>query len=68
MEMLTGTLDAAKTFYSTDPSGMMSVGYLYRYAEKCDGWVAKVMCVKLEDMQVTAAGSSYEHVPEAPVR
>lgn len=68
MEMLTGTLDAAKTFYSTDPSGMMSVGYLYRYAEKCDGWVAKVKCVKLEDMQVTAAGSSYEHVPEAPVR
>ena len=51
MEMLTGTLDAAKTFYSTDPSGMMSVGYLYRHAEKCDGWVAKVKCIKPEDMQ-----------------
>lgn len=65
-EQLTGTLAAPKTFYSTDPSGALSVGYLYRYAEACDGWVAKVKCVKLEDMQVTAAGSSYEQIPESP--
>lgn len=65
-EQLTGTLSAPKTYYSTDPSGALSVGYLYRYAEACDGWVAKVKCVKLEDMQVTAAGSSYEQVPESP--
>ncbi len=65
-EQLTGTLSAPKTFYSNTPDGAMSVGYLYRYAEDCEGWVAKVKCVKLEDMQVTNAGSSYDHVPSSP--
>lgn len=67
-EQLTGTLASPVTYFSTSPDGALSVGYLYRYAEDCKGWVAKVKCIKLEDMQVTAAGSSYDLVPQSPVR
>lgn len=57
-----------RTYYSRSADGVMSVGYLYRYAERCEGWVAKVKCVRLEDMQVTGAGSSYDLVQQSPVR
>ena len=68
VEQLTGTKDAPFTYYSSSSDGAMSVGYLYRYAKRSEGWVAKVTCVKLENMQVTGAGSSYDLVPVTPVR
>ena len=48
--------------YSASPDGILSVGYLFCNANDCDGWVAKVECVKLEDMTVTSGGVSYENV------
>lgn len=57
-----------KVYYSTDATGALSVGFLYRYAETCEGWTAKVKCVKLEDQTTTGAGSDYTSVPAAPNR
>lgn len=51
-----------KTYTSASADGMLSVGMLWRYAKACDGWVAKVKCVTLEDMTVTGAGSNYDGV------
>lgn len=50
------------TYTSLDASGILSVGMLWRYAKACDGWVAKVKAVKLEDMTITGAGSDYEGI------
>lgn len=55
-----------KTYYSTATDGSLSVGMLWRYAKACEGWVAKVKCVKLENMTVTGAGSAYDNVVAAP--
>ena len=65
IETLDGTY-TNKVFYSTTADGALSVGYLWRYAKACDGWVAKVKCVKLEDMTVTGAGSQYTNVLATP--
>lgn len=66
LEQLSGTLSSPKTYYSTATDGALSVGFLYRDATKSDGWVAKVKCVKLENMTVTGAGSQYTNVVASP--
>ena len=66
LEQLSGTLNSPKTYYSTTADGALSVGFLYRDATKSDGWVAKVKCVKLENMTVTGAGSQYTNVVASP--
>ena len=64
LEKLDGTYEN-KTYTATDASGIISVGYLYRYAKACDGWKATVKCITLEDMTVTGASSNYEDVDAA---
>lgn len=54
------------SYYSTAPDGTLSVGMLWRYAAQCDGWVAKVSCVKLENMVVSGAGADYSAVLPSP--
>ncbi len=66
IEKLTGTLTEQKTYYSTATDGALSVGFLYRDAKTCEGWVAKVKCVKLENMTVTGAGAQYTNVAASP--
>lgn len=66
LETLSGTY-TNKTYFSTDPSGALSVGFHFANAKACSGWVAKVSCIKVEDMAVTGAGSSYEQVETEPV-
>ena len=66
LEQLSGTLSSPKTYYSTTSDGALSVGFLYRDATNCEGWVAKVKCVKLENMTVTGAGSQYTNVIASP--
>lgn len=56
------------SLYSTSPDGILSVGMLWRYAKRCDGWVAKVRTVKLDDMTVTGAGADASAVEPAPQR
>ena len=55
-----------KSFYSTTADGALSVGFIFRYAKKSAGWMAKVKCVKLDDMSVTGAGSQYGNVVAVP--
>ena len=64
LEKLDGTYENL-TYTSTDPSGIISVGYLYRWAKAIDGWKATVKCVTLDDMTVTGAASSYVNVVAA---
>ena len=64
LEKLDGTYENL-TYTSTDPSGIISVGYLYRWAKTIDGWKATVKCVTLDDMTVTGAASSYVNVVAA---
>lgn len=66
LEQLSGTFSSPKTYYSTTSDGALSVGFLYRDATKSDGWVAKVKCVKLDNMTVTGAGSQYTNVVASP--
>lgn len=66
LETLSGTY-TGKTYFSTDPSGALSVGFHFVNATACSGWVAKVSCITVEDMTVTGAGSSYEQVEAEPV-
>ncbi|MCM1476289.1 MAG: DUF4465 domain-containing protein [Bacteroides sp.] len=54
------------TYFSSAADGAMAVGVLWRYAKASDGWVAKVKCVTLTDMQVTGAASGYEGVLDSP--
>ena len=67
LEKLDGTY-TNKVYYSTTDDGAMSVGYVFRYAQACEGWVAKVKCVKLDDMTVNGAGSQYTNVVAVPDR
>lgn len=55
-----------ETYVSAAADGSLSVGFAYRYAYSCTGWVAKVRLVKLEDMTVTGAGSNYDGVVANP--
>ncbi len=66
LSTFTGTF-SNQVVYSTSPDGILSVGYLFCNASDCDGWVAKVKSVKLENMKVTGGGVSYENVDAAPV-
>ncbi len=54
------------TYHSTASDGSLGVGVLWRYAKACKGWVAKVKCVTLTDMQVTGAASDYTGVAASP--
>ncbi len=64
LQTLDGTYENL-TYTATDASGIISVGYLYRYAKAIDGWKATVKCITLEDMTVTGASSNYEDVAAA---
>lgn len=55
-----------ETYFSTASDGSLSVGFAYRYAYSCTGWTAKVKLVKLENMTVKSAASSYDAVLESP--
>lgn len=55
-----------ETYVSASEDGIVSVGFTYRYAYSCTGWVAKVKAVKLENMTVTGAGSNYEGISATP--
>lgn len=59
---------ADETFYGSGADGAISVAVQWKYAKAGDGWVAKVKCVKLEDMKVTGAGSDYSNVATAPLK
>ncbi len=56
----------ASTYCSSTSNGALSVGFMHRNSNECEGWVAKVKCVKLENQVVTGAGSSYENVVANP--
>ena len=51
LDKLDGTY-SNKTYTSAAADGVLSVGMLWRYAKACDGWVAKVKCVKLEEVLI----------------
>ncbi len=51
-----------ETYISASADGIISVGFAYRYAYSCSGWVAKVKAIKLENMTITGAGSSYDGI------
>ncbi|MBR5928840.1 MAG: DUF4465 domain-containing protein [Prevotella sp.] len=61
-----GTTYTNETYTSAAADGSLSVGFAYRYAYSCTGWVAKVKVVKLENMTVTGSGSNYDGVVAAP--
>lgn len=61
LDKLDGTYENL-TYTATDATGIISVGYLYRYAKAIQGWNATVKCVTLDNMAVTGAGSDYENV------
>ncbi|NPD91666.1 DUF4465 domain-containing protein [Xylanibacter muris] len=54
------------SIYSTSPDGILSVGMLWRYAKRCEGWVAKVKAIKLTEMEVTGGGTDYSVVSASP--
>ena len=55
-----------ETYISASADGILSIGFAYRYAYSCTGWVATVKAVKLENMTITGAGSNYEGVVTTP--
>lgn len=61
LDKLDGTY-SNKTYTSASADGMLSVGMLWKYAKACNGWVAKVRCITLENMTVTGAGSNYDGI------
>ena len=61
LEKLDGTYTNL-TYTATDASGILSVGYLYRYAKAIQGWNATVRCITLDNMDVTGASSDYSQV------
>lgn len=54
------------TLWSTSSDGILSVGMHWVYAKTCEGWTARVRCVRLENMTVTGAGSAYTGVAAMP--
>ncbi|MDD7317306.1 MAG: DUF4465 domain-containing protein [Prevotella sp.] len=60
-EKLSGTY-TNRTYISTTADGALSVGFMHNNSKICEGWVAKVRSVKVEDMTVTGAGSDYNNV------
>lgn len=65
IETMDGTF-TDHTLWSTSPDGILSVGMHWVYAKACDGWTARVRCVRLENMTVTGAGASYDNVAVVP--
>ncbi|MDE6354649.1 MAG: hypothetical protein K2L56_06315, partial [Prevotella sp.] len=65
IETMDGTF-TDHTLWSTSPDGILSVGMHWVYAKACDGWTARVRCVRLENMTVTGAGASYDNVAGVP--
>lgn len=65
LEKLDGTY-SDKSYTATDASGIIAVGYLYRYAKQCAGWKATVQCITLDDQTVTGAASDYSAVVSHP--
>lgn len=74
---LTGTLLAEKVNNDNKPTlpavytsgtadGALSVGFMHRNSNECEGWVAKVKVVKLENMTITGAGSNYDGIVANP--
>lgn len=70
---MSGTLIAEKINNDNKPSlpavytsgtgdGALSVGFMHRNSNECEGWVAKVRVVTLENMTVTGAGSNYDGI------
>lgn len=58
------SLPAVYTSASAD--GALSVGFMHRNSNKCEGWVAKVKVVTLENMTITGAGSNYDGIVVQP--
>ena len=65
LEKLDGTY-SDKSYTATDASGIIAVGYLYRYGKQCAGWKATVQCITLDDQTVTGASSDYSAVVSHP--
>ena len=74
---MTGTLIAEKITNENKPSlpavytsgtadGALSVAFMHRNSNTCEGWVAKVKVVTLENMTITGAGSNYDGVVASP--
>ena len=74
---MSGTLIAEKINNSNKPTmpavytsgtadGALSIGFMHRNSNECEGWVAKVKVVTLENMTVTGAGSNYDGVVAQP--
>lgn len=61
-----GKTYTGETYFSTASDGSLSVGFAYRYAYACTGWVAKVKLVKLDNMSVKSATSNYDGVQSSP--
>lgn len=55
-----------KTIMSSSADGTISVGLLYKRGATCDGWTAKVRCIKPERMNSTSAGTYYNYVDTNP--
>ena len=55
-----------KTFISTASDGCLSVGCIFRYGKRSNGWVARVKTITVSDMSTTAAGGDNSKVLAAP--
>lgn len=55
-----------QTYVSTAADGSLSVGFIFRYAKSCNGWVARVKAISVEDMEVIGAGADYSGIDAAP--
>lgn len=55
-----------KTLISTSTDGALSVGFLWKRGAACDGWTAKVRCIKPERMSSVAAGTYFDFVDTNP--
>ena len=65
MERLEGSY-TDKAYTSTDANGILSVGYIFRWAKASKGWKATVRCISVESMTVTGAAAVYDNVIAEP--
>lgn len=49
-------------YTSGTADGALSVGFMHRNSNECEGWVAKVKVVTLENQTITGAGSNYDGI------
>lgn len=52
------------TYTSSEPDGSLSVCFLYKYANVCQGWEATVTSVKLVDQELRSVTADYSAIPE----